>query len=121
MPQRPDLVARTLVPDYALGSHVAPLGLAFASGANLGPRFADGAFIGEHGSWNRRPRSGYRVVFVPFRNGRPSGQPIDVLTGFLDNAGRRRADRWASRSTVAAACWSQTTSATSSGGSPPSS
>ncbi len=89
-PQRPDLVARALVPDYALGAHVAPLGLTFADGATLGPRFAEGAFIGEHGSWNRRPRSGYRVVFVPFRNGRPSGEPIDVLTGFLDGAGQAR-------------------------------
>jgi glucose/arabinose dehydrogenase len=89
-PPRPDLAARALVPDYALGSHVAPLGLTFADGADLGPRFADGAFIGEHGSWNRRPRSGYRVVFVPFRGGRPSGEPIDVLTGFLDRAGQAR-------------------------------
>jgi glucose/arabinose dehydrogenase len=89
-PQRPELVARALVPDYALGAHVAPLGLAFADGATLGPRFAEGAFIGEHGSWNRRPRSGYRVVFVPFRNGRPSGEPVDVLTGFLDGAGLAR-------------------------------
>lgn len=89
-PQRPELVARALVPDYALGAHVAPLGLTFADGATLGPRFAEGAFVGEHGSWNRRPRSGYRVVFVPFRNGRPSGEPIDVLTGFLDGTGLAR-------------------------------
>jgi glucose/arabinose dehydrogenase len=84
------LAARTLVPDYALGSHVAPLGLTFADGARLGPRFAEGAFIGEHGSWNRRPRSGYEVVFVPFRDGRPSGPPVDVLTGFLSAAGEAR-------------------------------
>jgi glucose/arabinose dehydrogenase len=82
-PPRPDMVARAIRPDYALGSHVAPLGLAFADGARLGPAFASGAFIGEHGSWNRNPFSGYKVVFVPFVNGRPSGQPIDVLTGFL--------------------------------------
>jgi glucose/arabinose dehydrogenase len=84
------LAARTLVPDYALGSHVAPLGLTFADGARLGPRFAEGAFIGEHGSWNRRPRSGYEVVFVPFRDGRPAGPPVDVLTGFLSAAGEAR-------------------------------
>jgi glucose/arabinose dehydrogenase len=89
-PQRPDLVATARRPDYALGSHVAPLGLAFAEGADLGPRFAEGAFIGEHGSWNRKPRSGYRVVFVPFRDGRPSGRPVDVLAGFLDGAGLAR-------------------------------
>ena len=73
-PPRPDLVAKALVPDYALGSHVAPLGLAFA---------ADGAYIGQHGSWNRRPLAGYNVVFVPFRDGKPSGAPREVLTGFL--------------------------------------
>jgi len=82
-PPRPDMVARAIAPDYALGSHVAPLGLAFSDGARLGPLFASGAFIGEHGSWNRDPFSGYKVVFVPFVNGRPPGQPIDVLTGFL--------------------------------------
>ena len=82
-PQRPELVARAVKPDYALGSHVASLGLCFSQGANLGPRFASGAFIGEHGSWNREPRAGYKVVFVPFENGKPSGMPIDVLTGFL--------------------------------------
>jgi glucose/arabinose dehydrogenase len=83
-PQRPEIVARAVVPDYALGSHVAPLGLVFADGARLRPLFTSGAFIGEHGSWNRRPFSGYKVVFVPFVQGAPSGKPIDVLTGFLD-------------------------------------
>jgi glucose/arabinose dehydrogenase len=76
-------VAKAVVPDYALGTHVAPLGLTFAEGNTLGPRFASGAFIGEHGSWNRRPPSGYEVVFVPFANGKPSGPPIPVLSGFL--------------------------------------
>jgi glucose/arabinose dehydrogenase len=83
-PARPDMVARAIAPDYALGPHVAALGLTFADGARLGPAFASGAFIGEHGSWNRDPVSGYRVVFVPFVGGRPSGQPVDVLTGFLN-------------------------------------
>jgi glucose/arabinose dehydrogenase len=87
-PPRPDMVARAIAPDYALGAHVAALGLTFSEGARLGPPFANGAFIGEHGSWNRRPFSGYRVVFVPFAGGRPSGQPIDVLTGFIDQHGR---------------------------------
>ncbi len=89
-PQRPDLVARAVAPDYALGSHVAPLGLAFADGARL-PGFAEGAFIGLHGSWNRRELAGYKVVFVPFANGRPQGgPPVDVLTGFLDANGNAR-------------------------------
>ncbi len=82
-PQRPDLVARAIVPDYALGSHVAALGLTFSTGQRLGPRSASGAFIGEHGSWNRDPPSGYKVVFVPFAGARPSGIPVDVLTGFI--------------------------------------
>jgi glucose/arabinose dehydrogenase len=84
------LAARTRSPDYALGSHVAPLGLAFAEDARLGPRFRQGAFVGQHGSWNRRPRSGYRVVFVPFQGGRPAGEPVDVLTGFLGPGGEAR-------------------------------
>ncbi|MES2859587.1 MAG: sorbosone dehydrogenase family protein [Pseudomonadota bacterium] len=88
-PPRPDLVATAVVPDYALGNHVAPLGLAFAQGASL-PGFAQGAFVGLHGSWNRKPPNGYKVVFVPFVDGRPSGQPRDVLTGFLDDKGRAR-------------------------------
>ncbi len=86
----PDLVARAITPDYALGAHVAPLGLAFADGAQLGQRFAKGAFIGQHGSWNRRPPSGYRVVFVPFRKGVPAGRPAEVLTGFLGPHGEAR-------------------------------
>ena len=86
-PPRPDLVARAIVPDYALGPHTASLGLAFAEGSRLPPPFRDGAFIGQHGSWNRRPASGYRVIFVPFADGRPSGPPAEVLTGFLDAEG----------------------------------
>jgi glucose/arabinose dehydrogenase len=82
-PQRPDLVATAMVPDYALGAHTASLGLAFASPDALPPPFSHGAFIGQHGSWNRRPHSGYKVIFVTFAAGRPSGPPIDVLTGFL--------------------------------------
>jgi glucose/arabinose dehydrogenase len=86
-PPRPDLVARAIVPDYALGPHTASLGLAFAGGSRLPPPFRDGAFIGQHGSWNRRPPSGYKVIFVPFAAGRPDGPPVDVLTGFLDGDG----------------------------------
>jgi glucose/arabinose dehydrogenase len=82
-PARPDMVAKAIKPDYALGPHTASLGLAFSDGARLGPAFANGAFVGQHGSWNRKPRSGYKVVFVPFQAGRPAGPPRDVLTGFL--------------------------------------
>ncbi len=90
-PARPDLVARATVPDYALGSHVAPLGLDIAEGRGTGMagRFGRGAFIGEHGSWNRRPRSGYEVVFVPFSGGRPQARPETVLSGFLDGDASR--------------------------------
>lgn len=84
-PPQPDLVARAIVPDYALGNHVAPLGLAFSEGTLLPEELRSGAFVGEHGSWNRNPHSGYKVVFIPFVEGKPSGQPIDVLTGFLDD------------------------------------
>lgn len=84
MPQRPDLVAKAIAPDYALGSHVAPLGLVFNSAASTMPAtMREGAFVGEHGSWDRSPMSGYKVVFVPFRDGKPAGQPVDVVTGFL--------------------------------------
>ncbi|MGJ4728203.1 PQQ-dependent sugar dehydrogenase [Luteimonas sp. SDU101] len=82
-PQDPDKVASAIVPDYALGSHVAALGVDFSSPA-MGPGFADGAFVGMHGSWNRADPVGYKVVFVPFRDGRPAGDPVDFLTGFLD-------------------------------------
>jgi hypothetical protein len=83
-PQRPDLVAQAVVPDYALGAHTASLGLAFAAGArSLPAAFQKGAFVGQHGSWNRQPPSGYKVIFVPFEDGEPAGDPIDVLTGFL--------------------------------------
>ncbi|MEO5761655.1 MAG: sorbosone dehydrogenase family protein [Vicinamibacteria bacterium] len=87
-PQRPDLVATALVPDYALGAHTASLGLASAVGSSLGERFANGMFVGQHGSWNRKPRSGYKVIFVPFVDGRPVGEPLDVLTGFVTPDGR---------------------------------
>ena len=86
-PQSPELVAKAIAPDYALGNHVAPIGLAFAEGDLLPEAYRSGAFIGEHGSWNRIPFSGYKVVFVPFANGRPSGHPADVLTGFLSERG----------------------------------
>lgn len=86
-PQQPELVAKAIAPDYALGSHVAPLGLVHSAGTSLPATFASGMFIGEHGSWNRRPHSGYKVVFVPFVDGRPSGAPVDVLTGFLSAQG----------------------------------
>jgi glucose/arabinose dehydrogenase len=86
-PQRPDLVAKAIVPDYALGAHTASLGLTFNTG-NLFPfEMAGGAFVGQHGSWNRKPRAGYKVIFVPFADGKPSGPPRDVLTGFLNDNG----------------------------------
>jgi glucose/arabinose dehydrogenase len=86
-PPRPDLVAAARVPDFALGSHVAPLGLTFYDAALFPARYRNGAFVGQHGSWNRRPRSGYKVVFIPFASGKPSGPAEDVLTGFVDDAG----------------------------------
>lgn len=86
-PQRPDLVERAIVPDYALGAHTASLGLAFYEGSLLPSRYLHGAFVGQHGSWNRRPRSGYKVVFIPFRDGKPAGQAEDVLSGFVSAAG----------------------------------
>ena len=87
-PARPDMVARAIRPDYALGPHTASLGLVFSEGARLGPRFESGVFVGQHGSWNRSPPSGYKVIFVPFTSGRPSGRPVDVLTGFLSRDGK---------------------------------
>lgn len=88
-PQRPDLVAKAISPDYALGSHVAALGLDFAAEGGLGGQYAEGAFVGQHGSWNRSDPSGYKVVFVPFTNGSPSGTPIDLVTGFLKDGDAR--------------------------------
>ena len=82
-PQRPDLVARSITPDYALGGHTASLGLAYYRGDALPAPFREGMFIGQHGSWNRSELSGYKVIFVPFKDGRPAGEPIDVLPGFL--------------------------------------
>jgi glucose/arabinose dehydrogenase len=87
-PQRPDLVAKAIPPDYALGAHTASLGLAFSDGAKLGDAYAQGIFIGQHGSWNRNPRAGYKVIFVPFSGGKPDGAPVDVLTGFLSDKGK---------------------------------
>ena len=84
-PPRPDLVGRALVPDYALGAHTASLGLAAARGTTLPAEFQSGMFIGQHGSWNRKPHSGYKVIFVPFSGGKPAGSPLDVLTGFLND------------------------------------
>jgi glucose/arabinose dehydrogenase len=86
-PPRPDMVAKAIAPDYALGAHVAALGLAAAGSTGLPAPFANGMFIGEHGSWNRNPPVGYKVVFVPFAEGKPSGQPVDVLTGFVNPKG----------------------------------
>ena len=86
-PQRPDLVAKAIVPDYALSSHVAPLGLVFDTGDGLPAHYTGGAFVGEHGSWDRPVLNGYKVVFVPFTDGKPSGTAEDVVTGFLDSRG----------------------------------
>ncbi len=83
-PQRPDMVAKAIPPDYALSSHVAPLGLTFSMGSALPESYTNGAFVGEHGSWNRTFFNGYRVVYVPFENGKPAGKTQDVVTGFLD-------------------------------------
>ncbi len=87
-PQRPDLVAKSIVPDYALGPHTASLGLAFYRGNLFPERYKGGAFIGQHGSWNRRPPSGYKVIFVTFEDGEPSGMPETILTGFLSADGQ---------------------------------
>ncbi len=88
-PQDPEKVAATIRPDYALGSHVAALGLDFSE-ASMGEQFAEGVFVGEHGSWNRKNPVGYKVIFVPFSNGRPSGPPVDFVTGFRTEDGKTR-------------------------------
>lgn len=90
MPQRPDMVAKAIAPDYALSSHVAPLGMAFYTAAALPPQYRGGAFVGEHGSWDRGHLNGYKVVYVPFAGGRPSGKAVDVVTGFVDGDGKAR-------------------------------
>ncbi|MCR5875321.1 sorbosone dehydrogenase family protein [Phenylobacterium sp. J426] len=89
-PQKPELVATAITPDYALGSHVAALGLSFATQGGFGGTYAEGAFIGQHGSWNRQDLAGYKVVWTPFSAGRPSGPPVDFVTGFLTEEGRAR-------------------------------
>jgi glucose/arabinose dehydrogenase len=86
-PQRPDMVAKAIAPDYALGAHTASLGLTFNTGNQFPAEMQGGAFIGQHGSWNRKPRSGYKVIFVPFKDGKPAGKPQDILTGFLNDKG----------------------------------
>ncbi|MEN5362003.1 sorbosone dehydrogenase family protein [Brevundimonas intermedia] len=89
MPQNPEMVAKAVAPDYALGSHVAALGIDFARNGGFGGAFANGAFIGMHGSWNRQDPSGYKVAWVPFNGGRPAGPPVDFATGFLKNGEAR--------------------------------
>jgi len=89
-PQKPELVATAVKPDYALGAHVAALGLSFARDGGFGGAFAEGAFIGQHGSWNRQDLAGYKVAWVPFSGGRPAGPPVDFLTGFLTDKGEAR-------------------------------
>jgi glucose/arabinose dehydrogenase len=87
-PQRPDLVAKAIAPDYALSSHVAPLGMAFSQASSFPAAYRDGVFVGEHGSWDRDPLNGYKVVYVPFKDGHPVGPPQDLVTGFLTKDGR---------------------------------
>jgi glucose/arabinose dehydrogenase len=89
-PQRPDLVARAIRPDYGLASHVAPLGMVFTQATTLPAQYRSGVFIGEHGSWDRDPPVGYKVVYVPFSNGRPAGPPQDVVTGFVSEDAKTR-------------------------------
>jgi glucose/arabinose dehydrogenase len=89
-PRRPDLVAKAIVPDYALGPHTASLGLAYGGATALPSPFQNGMFVGQHGSWNRKPMSGYKVIFIPFDRGRPSGNPLDVLFGFIEADGDAR-------------------------------
>ena len=88
MPQRPDLVAKAIMPDYSLSSHVAPLGMTFYASANLPARYRGGAFVGEHGSWDRNPLNGYKIVFIPFAAGKPVGKTQDVVTGFVGPGGK---------------------------------
>lgn len=89
-PQKPEMVKKAVAPDYALGSHVAALGLSFVADGGFGGRFANGVFVGEHGSWNRQDLAGYKVVWIPFAGGRPSGKPQDFVTGFIGDDGKAR-------------------------------
>jgi glucose/arabinose dehydrogenase len=89
-PQNPDLVASAILPDYGLGSHTAPLGLASSAGTSLPAPFKNGMFIGQHGSWNRVPHNGYQVIFVPFEDGMPAGEPVVLLSGFVEDDGDAR-------------------------------
>ncbi|MCE4225119.1 sorbosone dehydrogenase family protein [Methylobacterium sp. C25] len=91
-PPNPDKVSKSIAPDYAVGTHTASLGIAFSMGSSLPQAWKSGLFVAQHGSWNRRPKSGYKVIYVPFENGKPSGKPMDVLTGFL-NAGEKAQGR----------------------------
>jgi glucose/arabinose dehydrogenase len=88
-PQEPDLVKSAIMPDYGLSSHVAPLGLAFYTGNSFPAQFSGGAFVGEHGSWNRPELNGYKVAFIRFQNGRPVGDPVDFVTGFVKDGKAR--------------------------------
>ena len=88
-PQRPELVQSAITPDYGLSSHVAPLGLAFYAGSSFPAQFRGGAFVGEHGSWNRPELNGYKVAFIRFENGHPVGQPMDFVTGFVKDGQAR--------------------------------
>ena len=83
-PPQPEKVKQAIAPDYAVGTHTASLGIAFAKGASLPDAWKSGLFVAQHGSWNRRPKSGYKVIYVPFKDGQPAGAPVDVLTGFLN-------------------------------------
>ncbi|WP_430913491.1 PQQ-dependent sugar dehydrogenase [Methylobacterium sp. sgz302541] len=83
-PPRPEMVAKAIAPDYAVGTHTASLGIAFSMGSTLPDAWKSGLFVAQHGSWNRRPKSGYKVIYVPFKDGKPAGKPVDALTGFLD-------------------------------------
>jgi glucose/arabinose dehydrogenase len=87
-PPRPDLIASAIVPDYALGAHTASFGIVFYQASLLAKQYAGGAFIAQHGSWNRKPHSGYKVIYVPFSKGLPAGPASDVLTGFLTDDGK---------------------------------
>ncbi len=84
-PPRPDLVAKAITPDYAVGTHTASLGIAFSFDSTLPEAWKNGLFVAQHGSWNRRPKSGYKVIYIPFKDGKPAGAPVDVLTGFLND------------------------------------